>query len=279
MYDCIIIGAGPAGVSSAIYLKRAGFNILVVEKKEVGGLVKNAFRIENYLTYKSITGYKIAVLIKKQLSYNKVNVVIDEINEVAYNKSYVLKSDNNCYYTKCVLIATGTKPKMLDSQLFSSSSVIDKIYYHITDIPDNCREKHIAVIGSGDVAFDYALSLKELGNNVVILARNKPKCIEILHRKVLENNIGIEENCGVKKISNIKDKLLLYTKDKEFKVDYLLVAIGRERNMISLESFDPKSCFPIGDLSNIDYRQISIATGDALKKSMEVEKYLINLKG
>ncbi|MCB0703056.1 MAG: NAD(P)/FAD-dependent oxidoreductase [Candidatus Kapaibacterium sp.] len=276
MYDCIIIGAGPAGVSSAIYLKRAGFNVLLIEKEEVGGLINNAYRIGNYPTYKSITGQKFTSLLKNQLLYNNINVIIDEILEVTHKESYNIKSNNNCYYAKCVLIATGTKPKLLDDKLFFNKSVIDKIYYHITELPANIIDKQVAVIGCGDVAFDYALSLKKLGNNVKILVRNKPKCLDLLSRMVLDYNIEVIENSEVQNISTKGDKLLLYTNNGDFMLDNLVVAIGRKKNMINLVSFNPNSCFLIGDLSNINYRQISIATGDALKRAMDIEKYLTN---
>ena len=276
MYDCIIIGAGPAGVSSAIYLKRAGFNVLLIEKEEVGGLINNAYRIGNYPTYKSITGQNFTSLLKNQLLYNNINVIIDEILEVTHKESYNIKSNNNCYYAKCVLIATGTKPKLLDDKLFFNKSVIDKIYYHITELPANIIDKQVAVIGCGDVAFDYALSLKKLGNNVKILVRNKPKCLDLLSRMVLDYNIEVIENSEVQNISTKGDKLLLYTNNGDFMLDNLVVAIGRKKNMINLVSFNPNSCFLIGDLSNINYRQISIATGDALKRAMDIEKYLTN---
>lgn len=274
MYDCIIIGAGPSGVIASIYLKRAGFSILLIEKNEIGGLIRNAYRIENYLGFNSISGIKYSQLMKNQLKKNKIEIVYDEIKKVNYNNKYIISSENNIYVSKCLLIATGSKPKLLNKKLLSSDKINNKIYYHITDLPSGYKNSIIGILGGGDVAFDYALNLFKNGLKVKILVRNKPKCLDNLMNKVLDSKIEIINNIEIKTIVDNKDKLLLYTNNDVLEVDMLLIAIGREKNDINTINKNNNNCFKIGDLSNIEYRQLSIACGDAILKSMKIEKYL-----
>lgn len=277
IFDCIIVGAGPAGVAAAIYLKRAGFNILIVEKNEIGGTISNAFNIENYLSIKSISGLKFVELLKNQLKYNKISVLFDEILEVSYNDEFICKSKVNKYYSKSVLIATGSKPKKFD--LFENNQkIVDRVFYNISDFRKLDKSSDILIIGGGDVAFDYALNLNKQSHKVKILARSSIKCIELLKEKVINNKINIIENCIFEKIDLKKDKLLLYTNNGSYRCDYIFIAIGREECVLKSSFTSNELCLKIGDVNNINYRQISIATGDALEKAMKIENILNNIQ-
>lgn len=271
MYDCIIVGAGPAGVSAAIYLKRAGFNVLIIEKNKVGGLIVNANRIENYLSYKSISGQKFVKLMINQLSFHNINIIYDEILNIDFENHFKLYSQSTEYLAKYVLVATGSIPKKLDLT-FDDKLENSKIFYSVSEF--NSSGKNVAVIGGGDIAFDYALNLYGKGNNVTILSRSKPKCLDLLLKKAIEIEIPILENIIINKINFKKDKLLLYTNTKILKFEFLFVAIGRIENKPMLNFSQNEKCHLIGDLNNMKFRQVSIATGDAIKKAMIIENLL-----
>ncbi len=275
MFDCIIIGAGPAGVAASIFLKRAGFNILLIEKYEIGGLIRNAYEIENYLGYRRISGIKFVELLKNQVAYNKVEIIYDEVVSFDFNGYFSVRTKTGLYSAKTLLIATGTQPKKIE--IISDGLIPQKkIFYHISELPTHIINKDIIIIGGGDIAFDYALSLNKRGHNVSILSRSKVKCIKMLKEKVGQIGLDIIESCIFEKLSVKKDKLLLYTNTNKYLIDYLFVAIGREECKPNMGFDKHELCYFIGDVSNIGYRQMSIATGDALLKSMKIEQFLKN---
>jgi thioredoxin reductase (NADPH) len=227
IYDAIIIGAGPAGISAAIQLKRYGIKFLFLEKDSPGGLLKNASLVENYPGFpKGITGLRLIKLFKKQLSELKIGIKKENVLNIDYKyKLYSIQTNKQIYSSKILIIATGTKPKLLDVN--GSSSVY--IYYDIHKL-FNVQNKDIAIIGGSDAAFDYAVSLSNKNNNILILHRNsKPGCIKSLLKKVLlKKNISYFCNLNPFNIYKDKSKIVIKCDDKRYhKVDYLIAAIGR----------------------------------------------------
>ncbi len=283
MYDVIIIGAGPSGIASAIQLKRHGIDFLILEKEGEGGLLKNASLVENYPGFpKGITGLKLVVLFKKHLSKLGVGIKKGNVIDVNFRKGlYIIKTEKNIYTSKYLIIASGTKPKTLNIKNYSHI----KIYYDIYKLFD-IRKKDIAIIGGGDVAFDYAVSLSKNGNNVYILHRgSKPSCVTTLLKKVLlKKNISYFCNLKFEKIHKEKNKIIIECNGKRnFKVDYLIAAIGREPQLDFIKEgkknlFDKlkdKSLFLIGDVKNEIYRQATISIGDGIFTAMRISKKII----
>ena len=267
VYEVIIIGAGPAGIAAAIQLKRFGINFLLLEKNSVGGLLKNASLVENYPGFpKGITGIKLINLFKKHLSELGIGIKNENVIDVNYKKkTYSVQTKKNNYRSKNLIIATGTKPKKFEP--ISSSSV--KIYYDVYEL-FNVKNKEIAIIGGGDAAFDYAVSLSRNGNNVSILHRSsKPVCIPALLKKVLlMKNISYLCNTNVNRLFKEKNKIVIKCKnEKIFRTDYMVSAIGRESQLdfiikekkILFDKLKDKSLFLIGDVKNEIYRQATIS--------------------
>ena len=105
IYDCIIIGAGPAGVSAAIYLKRAGLDFLIFENQLVGGKVNLTSEIDNYPPFKNISGFDLSMQYLTDLKHNEIKINQEEIIELTNKENiFYLKSKKNEYSAKTVLV-------------------------------------------------------------------------------------------------------------------------------------------------------------------------------
>jgi len=277
IYDVIIIGAGPAGIAAAIQLKRYGINFLLIEKVGVGGLLRNASLVENYPGFpKGITGLKLINLFKKHLSELGIGIKKKNVINVDYKKkTYSVQTGKIIYLSKNLIIASGTKPKSFEIK--DSSNI--KIYYDVYEL-FNIRNKDITIIGGGDAAFDYAVSLSKNGNNIFILHRgSKPACIPALLNKVLlKKNISYFCNLNVHTVYKEKNKVIVVcNNEKIFKADYLIAAIGREAQLDfikkeKMEMLKDESLFLIGDVKNEIYRQATISIGDGVFAAMKISK-------
>ena len=154
-----IIGAGPAGISTAIQLKRYGINPVLFEKGEVGGLLKNANLVENYPGFpEGISGLNLIELFKKQLKNLSLKIFYEEIKRLDYaNNIFLLKTPEKLFYSSIVVIASGTKPKR-PTHFEISENAKNKIFYEVYPLL-KVKKKQIIIIGAGDAAFDYALNL------------------------------------------------------------------------------------------------------------------------
>jgi len=279
-YDVAIIGAGPAGIATAIQLKRYGLNPLVFEKGEIGGLLKNANLVENYIGFpEGISGKELVKLFQKQFENNQINIIYEDVQKVEYKDFLFEITTNKGIMTfKKLVIATGTKPKKISLEKDSN-----KIFYEISQI-FNTRNKKIAIIGGGDAAFDYGLSLS-VHNSVVILNRStRIKCLKALFNKCKDKeNLKYISKIKLKEIQEHNDGLSLICDydniTRELYADYLLIAVGREPmldflsdNIKSrLDEFQKeKLIYLIGDVKNKDYRQTAISTGDGIRAAMEI---------
>ncbi len=274
-----IIGAGPSGIACAIQLKRHKFDYLIFEKEDSGGLIKNAFLIENYPGFpEGITGKEFVQLLKRQIQKHRIKIIKEEVILVRYkNNKFYIKTKKGTYQTSILVVATGTIPKPLTVPV--SKNRQSRIFYEVYPIR-KVRNKIVAVIGSGDGAFDYALSLSKK-NKVLILNRSdRVKCLPVLFQRVMQNKkIGYLTSIEIKRIDFEDNKLALYTNEKKIIVDYLVVAIGRKPN---LNFFDEsikkkvkilerrKKLYIIGDVKNGIFRQTGIAIGDGIKAAMGI---------
>ncbi len=284
--EVVIIGAGPAGLSTVIQLKRYGIEPILLEKEEIGGLLRNANLVENYPGFpEGITGPKLIKLFKKQLKNTMVKVHFEEVLELDYRNEVFFVNTNQRVVTCCIaVIASGTKPCRL-SNLNISTDIADRIFYEIYPLTKVAKEK-IAIIGSGDIAFDYALNLSKK-NGVIILNKGKRvKCLPLLWERAMgSEKISYKENTQVKKIKYHDEGLILtgYNTRGEWSmyVSCLVVAIGREpyldflsdnikKNLEELQK--TKMLYMIGDVKNDIHRQTAIAVGDGIKSAMEIHR-------
>ncbi|OGH99398.1 MAG: hypothetical protein A2104_02295 [Candidatus Melainabacteria bacterium GWF2_32_7] len=289
--DVVIIGAGPAGIAAAIQLKRYNINPIILEKDNIGGLLKNANLVENYLGFPNgISGVELIKLFKKQLENNNIQVQFEKVLNVNYEKEcFIIETNKREISSKILIVASGTLPKELVIPDISEE-LSNKILYDVHKITKE-KNKKIVIVGSGDGAFDYALNLSR-DNEILILNReNKIKCLPLLwDRCVNTENISYLENTIIKNIEKSGNglELTLYNSNmqsnKKIYTDFLLVSIGRKPNLDFLnEKFNEKIkelknkdlLFMIGDVKNNIYRQTAICTGDGIKSAMQIYQKLI----
>ena len=274
--NVIIIGAGPAGIACAMQLKRYKIDSIIFEKNEIGGLLKNANIVENYLGFPNgISGSKFVKLINKQSQTTKINVKYEKVISVdSFEDVLKIKTNKNIYHSKYLVIASGTKP-LIPKVPIIRNDIIDKVYFDIYQLGELVGKK-IIIIGAGDCAFDYALNLSNF-NQVTLLNKSMHiKASPILQERCsTSNNIQYLERISVLRIENINNQLLLHCDNSEkFIADYLLIAIGREPNLdfIKKDLLKIQNVFQIGDVKNGQFRQISIATGDGTYTAMNIHK-------
>jgi thioredoxin reductase (NADPH) len=287
--DIIIIGAGPAGLATAIQLRRYGFQPLIFERAEVGGMLRNANLVENYPGFPGgITGPRLVKLFSTQAGRVGVVVIHEEVTKVDYAQGlFQVKTRQDRYCSRIAVIATGTKPLRI-AELSIPVELQDRVFYEVHDLTQ-MAEKRIMIIGGGDAAFDYALNLGKK-NQVTIFNRGDiPQCLPLLWERALKlESITYQNNTVVYKIAiDSRSGMLVDCQSPEgelqFQADYLLIAIGREANLdcISEELLQQSSrleaqgvLYIIGDVKNGIYRQTSIAVGEGVMTAMKVYRYL-----
>lgn len=188
--DVVIIGAGPAGLSAAIYAKRAMLNFVVIEKFLPGGIIANTFELENYLGMGKVTGLEMADLMTKHVNDLGIDVLMEEVQSVELKDTVkTVHTDLNIYHTKNVVIATGASPRKLnckgEERLFgrgvSNCATCDGFIY---------KNKSVVVIGGGDVAVEDAIYLARIAKKVYLVhRRDELRAVKSLQQRVfnLEN--------------------------------------------------------------------------------------------
>lgn len=290
--DVAIVGGGPAGISAAIYLKRAGLSPLVIERDRIGGLLLNANLVENYPGFpEGISGRSLVELLKKHLDRWKVEVTRSEVRRIVPRKGvFQLDISEEEIESSAVILATGTRPR--EAGISGERSFLGKrIFYEIRDLPDRNGLDYL-IVGGGDAAFDYAMNLSEKAGRIDIVFRPpRPNCLGLLLERTREKgNINIHP-CTVPKSFGERGKRISLScqarrKKKEFEADYALIACGREPELPVVEGLsyaltERESCetevpglYIAGDLRSGKHRQVGIAIGDGLRAAMFVADFL-----
>lgn len=170
MYDVIIIGSGPAGISAGIYLKRAKKNVLIISKEN--SALEKAEKIENYYGVESISGKKLYEIGIKQAKALEIQIETDEVTNISFENNFVVTTVNSEYEAKNVIIATGTNRKTpnikgikeFEGKGVSYCAICDAFFY---------RNKDVVVIGNGNYAIHEANNLKPVAKTVTILTNGK----------------------------------------------------------------------------------------------------------
>ena len=278
--EVAIIGAGPAGMTAAIQLKRYGIPFVLLEKGRVGGLLWNANLVENYPGFPAgVSGPKLIGLIEKQMERIGIKVTYDEVLRVANKlnkKIFLINTETKKYSTSHLIIASGTQPMPIPVPIPAEAQArVFSDIYPLLDI----YEKRVAIIGGGDAAFDYALNLVKKRNIVTILNRRaEVKCLGLLWDRVMaEPSIVYRAETSVSKVEFAEDAGRLRVQldaGESLEADYLLFAIGRIPQMDylpgGLVGQNLKGLCYVGDVKNGLYRQAAIAAGDGLRAAMQI---------
>ncbi|WP_038113215.1 NAD(P)/FAD-dependent oxidoreductase, partial [Ureaplasma urealyticum] len=174
IYDLVIIGAGPAGLAAAVYAKRSGLNVIIVEKQFPGGKVALTANVENYLGINSISGPELAYKMYEQVLNLDILVIYELADEITLKEKYKeVKLATQTLIAKTVIIATGTENRRLNipGELTFENKGIS--YCAICDGP-LYKNKVVSVIGSGNSAVEEAIYLATIAKEVHLIA-NKPE--------------------------------------------------------------------------------------------------------
>ena len=283
MYDIIIIGSGPAGVSAAVYAKRGGANVLVISKDT--GTLGKAKKIENYYGFKNISGKDLYENGLKQLENLNIEFVKDEVVQLNYTSQFEVTTVNNIFQAKYVVLATGVSRnvpnikgiKEFEGKGVSYCAICDAFFY---------RNKDVAVHGSGNYAIHEAEILKPVVKSVTLLT-NSEKLVENRDIDLNVNEKKVREVRGFEKVDEI-----VFEDDTAQNINGIFVAIGTastndlarkigarvENNKIivndNLETTVP-NLYACGDCTG-GILQISKATYEGTKVGLEIVNKLKN---
>lgn len=300
IYDIIIIGAGPAGMTAGIYAARREMKALIIGK-ELGGQIIWASEIENYPGFKKINNYDLIVKMQEQVKGLGVEIKTDEIKKIEKisDGDFILYAGKEEYRAKTVIITMGLVPRKLGVP--GEEKFIGKgISYCANCDGPFYRGKVVAVVGGGNVALDAAEVLSKIAKKVYLIhRRNEFRAFEVLVKDVKEReNIElildseVKEIIGKDKVEKIKVKNNKTGKEKEIEVDGIFIEIGRiahtglvallvERDENSQIIVDEKQgtktegLFAAGDVtSRSEFKQITIATGEATIAALAAYQYL-----
>lgn len=302
MYDTIIIGSGPAGMTAALYAARSNLKVAVIEQGAPGGQMNNTSDIENYPGYDLISGPELSMKMHEPLEKFGVENLYGIVTAVEdYGNFKKVLTDDNSYETKTIIIATGAKHRPLavageetyNSRGVSYCAVCDGAFF---------RGQDLLVVGGGDSAVEEALFLTRFANKVTIVHRRD----ELRAQKVLQERAFAND-----KVDFIWDSVVKEIKGNDLKVtnvDIENVKTGQVNNyafggVFIYVGLDPVSSmvkelditdeagwiptddhmktkvagvFAIGDVRQKDLRQITTAVGDGAVAAQEAYQYIVN---
>lgn len=299
MYDIIIVGAGPAGLTAAIYARRASKKVLVLEAKNYGGQIINTLDIENYPVERHISGFDFATKLYNQAKDLGAEIVFEKVIEIKDNKEKEVITTKNKYTTKTIILATGSENRKLG--LDNEDELIGKgISYCATCDGAFYKNKDVAVVGGGNTALEDALYLSDIANKVYLIHRRDEfrgveSTLNLLKEK---KNIEFIYNSNITKIIS-EDRLNsieITNKDgsiKEINISCIFIAIGRipeNQNFEKIIKMDKagyiiagENCntnipgiFVAGDNRTKEVRQLVTATSDGAVSATEAIKYINN---
>ena len=281
VYDLIIIGSGPAGLTAGIYASRYLLKTLIIGKLP-GGMISEAHNVCNFPSYKSISGMELTKKIIEQVEDLGVEIKQENVEEIKKNKVFEIKTNNLTYKAKKIILAIGTKRRKLNVK--GEDKFLGKgISYCATCDATFFKNKVVAVIGGSNAALTAALLLSEYAKKVYIIYRKekffraepmwisqveKNKKIEIIF------NANIKEIYGINSVDGVK----LDTK-KDLKVDGVFIEIGSipdekiskqlklktEKNYIVVDKKQQTSLggvYATGDITNNLLKQVITACGE-----------------
>lgn len=281
-FDQIIIGSGIAGMTAAIYLKRAGKNVAIIEKSAPGGQINKSYKVENYPGFKEIDGPSLSVNVYEQILALGVEQLYGDVLDIIPNNDFftVVTNEQN-YNCKKILIATGRESKNLEAPGFENFIGQGISYCALCD-GNFFKEKDVVVVGGGNSAFEDALYLSGLCKSVTVLARSTIKAEKTLANELFnKSNVTILEGVQIKQILGEEVmKGVLLDNDIQINCEGIFIAIGSVPNLtflksITLETSDGylvvdqhmetsyKNIYAAGDIIKKDVYQLVTAVGEA----------------
>ena len=298
MYDIIIVGAGPAGLTAAVYARRAGKSVLVLEKDTFGGQVTFSPKLENYPGFQEISGNELAQRMLEQAMALGAEIDMDTVTEVLDGEVKTVVGEAGRYEARSVIIAAGARHRRLNlpgeedfiGNGISFCAVCDGAFF---------KDQHVAVIGGGNTALQEIALLAEICKKVTVVQNlafltGEEKMIQLLQSK---NNIDYIYNTvvtGYEGETNLQAIRLLNTETQEtsrLEIDGIFLAIGTApendayQKVAKLNEYgyivSDESCrtetpgiFVAGDCRTKAYRQVATAISDGAAAALNACRFL-----
>lgn len=300
MKDILIIGAGPAGLTAAVYALRAGKSVLLLEKKQVGGQIVNTPDIENYPAIPHISGYEFAENLRAQALSFGAEIIFDTAVSIVDSpeKKVVKTASGQEYEGRAVILATGAKNRPMG--LRREEELIGRgVSYCATCDGMFFRKKDVAVVGGGNTALSDALFLSNYCNKVYLIHRRdgfRGSKSEVEKLKKRENvefvlNTVVTELIGEPKLTAIKTEDAKGGNVRKIAVSGLFVAIGQmpeneafgdlvvldeKGYIVSDERLTTKTpgIYTAGDCRTKDVRQLATAVSDGAVAALAIAEAL-----
>ena len=297
MYDVIIVGAGPAGITASIYCARANLKTIVFEKENIGGQISSSPLVRNFPGFKSISGVELANNFYEQAIDLGVEIEIEEVLDIKPGKVNKVITDSGEYESKAVIVATGAKYRLLG--LPNEEELIGKGISFCTSCDGAFyKGKDVAVIGGANSAVTNAIYMSNLANKVYLIYRkDKLKCEKILIDNIeSKDNVEIIYNANVKEIIG-EDELEKIVIDvngekREIPLGGMFISIGMDAQTNLVKELLPLSeqnyilsddcstiqngIFVAGDCRHKTVRQLTTAVSDGAVAANFAIKYLEN---
>lgn len=248
MTDIFIVGAGLSGMTAAIYAKRAGYTVKIIEKYIYGGQIVQTNDIENYPGFSHIDGPSLAMKLNEQLSSLDIRISTEELKSFKKEDGYIsLKTDKDEYKAKTLIIATGSKPRTLS--IANEERLVGKgISYCAVCDGNFYKDKIVGVVGGRNTAMISVMSLAKTAKKVYMFVRAA---------QLAGDNISIEK---VKKLDNVE--IMYNTEVEEIqgdkKLESLIVDNNGDKQTIIIDGL----FMAIGSLANLDFINDSLKTDD-----------------
>ena len=296
MYDVIIVGAGPAGITAGIYAKRANLKTIIFEKETIGGQISSSPLVENFPGFHSISGANIANNLYEQAESLDIPIEIEEVLNIIPGKPNKVVTDCGEYETKTIIIATGSKYRLLG--LPNEINLIGKGIHFCTSCDGAFfKDKDIAIIGGGNTAVTNAIYMANLSKKVYLInIGDRLTCEKTLEDKVKQlDNVEIILNTGVKEILGIEElEGIILTNGQKLNISGMFISIGMsaQTDMVkdTIELNDQKyiisddcstnkdGIFVAGDCRTKDVRQLTTAVADGTIAAISAMKYIESTK-
>lgn len=286
MYDIIIIGCGPAGMTAALYASRANKKVLVFEGKSYGGQILNASKVENYPGFDNISGFDLATNMYNQIITKGVEIKNEMVLKITKDKEVI--TSNGTYQAKAIILATGVQHRKLN--ITNETEYIGRgVSYCATCDGNFFRNKDVAVVGGGNTALEDALYLSDIVNKVYLIHRRDEFRGEDIYLDELKNKSNVEIITN-SEVTHINGQELIKSIDvhtttgendmsKIIPISGLFVAVGQEpkneifADIIELDEkgyiktndgihTNVEGIYVAGDCRNKPLRQLTTAVSD-----------------
>jgi thioredoxin reductase (NADPH) len=303
LYDVIIIGSGPSGLTAAIYTTRASLKTLVIAGEKWGGQLMLTTEVENFPGFpEGIQGPDLMANMRKQAEHHGAEIVDVKFTEGDFSKSpFTVKTFEKTYQAKSIILATGADTKWLDvpgekekiGRGVSSCAPCDAPFF---------KEKDVIVSGGGDSAMEEAIVLSRMAKSVTLVHRRDAfRASQIMIDKAKANpkikfvmNTQITEIKGDFKVEGVKLKNNVTGEESEMPIDGVFVAIGHipnskvfpgidvdEKGFIKAQDHyrtNMEGVFVAGDVHDREYMQAITAAGYGCAAALEAERWLEHQK-